>query len=763
MLLTLSLRGHAAAAPPPQSLTELWLAVVLNGQPVSPAALTLRARDGQVLVSRADLKSWRLRLPSGPSLYHGGESYLPLSAFTGLRYRVDDRSQTLIVTASPSAFTPVAIRATDLRFQTPTPSPPGAFLNYDLAATRSAAETEESALLEPSVFGRWGSLLSDFLATDSDDHRQLIRLDTTWTQDQPQTATTVRVGDAITGVSSLWGAAVRFAGVQWGTDFATQPGLITYPLPTIAGATALPSTVNLYVNGALRMSTNVPMGTFQLQDVPAITGDGQIQLVVRNLLGQEQVITQSFYASPTLLRQGLQDFSYEAGVMRENYGLTSDDYEHALVVGTDSIGISDNVTADMHGELLQDQQTVGIGGDWLVPSAGVASAAVAGSNSRQGAGDLAVLGFDRTAKVFSFGATVQVATDRFTDVGALGDEPIPIRMTRVYASVSLGRLGSVSFDSARQNYGGGDQVDLTSIRDDFQLRDVGFLTLSVTRARAATSDTTFELTFTRSLGERTSSTLDATSDDGREEGLMQIQRNLPAGPGSGYRLSAGMDGSPEGEMDYTWQTAAGTYDVDAVRMFGETQESASATGGVAWLSDQMFATRTIDSSFAVVNVGDEPGVRVYDENQLVGRTNADGQVLVPDLLPYEDNRIGIDQADLPLDAEISTVEKDAVPYYRSGTLVWFPVTHPHGALITLKLQSGVDLPAGSLVRVAGRDQEYPTALHGEIYVTDFSAPAVLHASWPGGTCAATVPKDVHIKSNDPLPRLGPYVCKETRR
>lgn len=745
-----------------KDMTELWLAVVLNGQTVSPAALMLRSREGRLLVSQADLGSWRLRLPNARRLQYEGEDYVALDAFPRLRYRLDEPSQTLIVNAPPGAFLPTAIRATEAAFARPSASPPGAFLNYELTATRSTAATAESALLEPSVFGRWGNWLSDFLARDSMGHERLVRLDTTWSRDQPDRAASLRVGDAVTGASSLWGGAVRFAGVQWGTNFATRPGLITLPLPSIGGATSLPSTVNLYVNGALRMSANVPMGPFQLRDVPAISGDGQIQLVVRDLLGREQVISQPFYASPALLRPGLQDFSYEAGVVRENYGFASNDYGRALIVGTDRVGISDNLTIDLHGEALRDQQTLGMGGDWLVPSVGVASAAVAGSHSGQGVGALAVLGFDRTARRLSFGGTVQLADKRFADVGSLGGQPTPIRMVRAYASIALGRLGSLGFIGARQDYGNGDVVDLTSIREDWQVWRLGFLSISVTRARAATSDTTVELTFTRALGERTSSTLDVTRDNARAQGLVELQRNLPAGPGSGYRLSAGMDGSPDGEAEYTWQTTEGTYDLDVERMLGATQESASATGALAWLGSHLFPTRNIDGSFAVVSVGGEPGVRVYADHQLVGRTDATGQLLVPDLRPYEDNRIGIEQADLPLDAQISTMEQSAVPYSHSGTLVRFQVDHPHGALLTIELESGEDLPAGSLVRVRGRDEEYPVALHGEVYVTEFSTPAELRASWPGGTCRVTVPKNAQLPGNDPLPRLGPYVCKGMR-
>ena len=237
-LLMLTVRAHAGPAirSVQDAPAELWLAVVLNGQSVSAAALVLRSPDRQLFVSRLDLMNWRLRIPRGPHLTHVGEDYLRLDALPGLTYRVDEPSQTLIVNALPSAFMASSIHGTDTEYEEPTASPPGAFLNYELTATRSRLQAEESALLEPSVFGRWGSGVSDFLESHVNGHERMVRLDTTWTHDQPESATTLRIGDSITGASNLWGGAVRFAGVQWGTDFATRPGLITFPLPTIGGS-----------------------------------------------------------------------------------------------------------------------------------------------------------------------------------------------------------------------------------------------------------------------------------------------------------------------------------------------------------------------------------------------------------------------------------------------------------------------------------------------------------------------------------------------
>ncbi len=96
--------------------------------------------------------------------------------------------------------------------------------------------------------------------------------------------------------------------------FPLQPGFVTFPLPGISGEAALPSTVDLYVDNALRMRRQVPSGPFSIQDLPVTTGQGDARLVIRDILGREQVITQPFYATSRLLKQGLHDYSYELGL-----------------------------------------------------------------------------------------------------------------------------------------------------------------------------------------------------------------------------------------------------------------------------------------------------------------------------------------------------------------------------------------------------------------------------------------------------------------
>jgi outer membrane usher protein len=586
---------------------------------------------------------------------------------------------------------------------------------------------------------------------------QSVRLDTTWTLDRPQSAASLRVGDSITGASRWWGGAVRFGGIQWASNFATRPGLITLPLPSVAGESALPSTLELYVNDALRMRRSVPEGPFTVNDVPVVTGDGQIRLVVRDMLGREQVITQSYYASPRLLRPGLHEYSIEAGVARENFGLASNDYGRALVVGTDRFGITERFTAEVHGELLTDQQTAGVASGLLVPHFGVLSAALAGSHSERGAGSLVALGFERTARRFGFGANAQLASAEFAQIGLLPGESVPRLMSQVFANLALGvRAGTLSFLAARQDFRDKASVEIANLRYGVDVRGIGFISLSALRTLSGERDTMLGLNFNRSLGPSRNTSFNVTSQASGTSAQAQVQQSLPAGTGMGYRVraSAGELGGFYGDVAY--QNDVGRYEIEAAQVRGASVARAGVSGGVALLDHHAFASRQIDGSFAVAQVGGEANVRIYRDNQLVAQTDEDGYAILPGLRAYQDNLIRIEQADLPLDIEVDAMQVEAVPHYRSGVLLKFPVERSYGAVLKVVQEDGTPLPSGAMVAMAGRDEPAPVGMQGEVYLTRLGKQNHLRATWKDHACEFDAP---FAPSDDPLPHLGPFTCK----
>jgi outer membrane usher protein len=535
---TMSTRSMATPAAPDSSAEETWLEVSLNGQKSEEVALFLREPDGRLLAPETQMSNWRLRPPARDAVAYRGEQYIPLDTLAGLSYHVDDDRQIVTIDAQASLFDPVILDGTKSKYVPAPPPPWGGFLNYDFVVANDNGITTSSGVFEASLFGPAGAGVASLLERHQNQQTQSIRLDTTWTTDYPADTRSLRLGDSITGASAWWGGALRFGGIQWSSNFATRPGLITMPLPSIAGEAAVPSTLDVYVNDALRSRNDVPGGIFRIDDVPVITGEGDIRLVVRDLLGRERVISESYYASPSLLRAGLQNYSFEAGAIREDYGVTSNSYGRPLVVGTDRWGVTDWLTAEVHSEILRDQQTVGVAGALLLSNFGVLSASAAGSHSEQGQGQLVNLGIQRAARWLSFGANVEYASRDFTRLGLLQSEAIPRLKSQVFAVAGLGRAGSLSISQTREDYRDGHAIRILSARDSVNIGGLGYLTLSVLRTLANTRDTMVALSLTHSINARTIASATTTSDAGGTGTELDLQQSLPAGRGIGYRVIA---------------------------------------------------------------------------------------------------------------------------------------------------------------------------------------------------------------------------------
>ena len=757
LLTMLTLTPSAALAEDTAlAVDEVFLVVVINQQEQGVAFL-LRS-DDRLFAGGQDLRRWRLNLPNTTPLNRDGEDFYALDTLAGLSYEFNESSQALTVQAPPNLFDATRLKGTVTDFSAPTPASPGGFLNYDVSANHAQGQTSTSGLLELGGFAGWGTVQTRLLARDLNGKATAVRLDTTWTRDQPLEVASLRVGDAISGTSS-WGGAVRFGGVQWSTNFSTQPGFIAFPLPGVSGEAALPSTVDLYVNSALRMSREVPSGPFSIQDLPVTTGQGDARLVVRDILGREQVITQPFYTTTHLLKPGLQEYSYELGFVRRNFGTDSNNYGRPLAVGTHRLGITKHFTGELHGELLGHQQTVGLGGVLMWPAAGVLSGSFAASNSDRGVGGLLELGLQRQGRYVSFGANTQLASQRFAKLGLEPEALAPRQISQMFVNLATTDYGSFRANYTQQAFRDRTGNKILSAGYSRKVGRQGNLTASVTRLLSGDAKTTFNLSFSLPLGNRTNASINTSAQPGREQAVLQVSRGVPAGSGLGYRLAAGVGDSDRRAAEVSAQNGIGAYNLAVDQSSGQTAFRGSASGGVAFLGGSAFLSQRITDSFAVVQVPDYSGVGIYADNQLVARTDADGNALLPRLRPYQKNTVRIEQADLPLDAQIDAVQLDAVPYFRSGLLLKFPVKRSRGALLTIVLENGEPLTAGAQVQIIGDNVEenevFPTGLRGEVYLTGLATSNRLRVTWREQSCEFMLP---FPESTEPLPHLGTYIC-----
>jgi outer membrane usher protein len=206
----------------------------------------------------------------------------------------------------------------------------GVTLNYDTVGTFSGVQMGGTGSFETRAFSPWGIVSSEWLGYAGANpgptgSNSAIRLDSSYTFADVNTLRRYSLGDFINGGLS-WTRPVHMEGVQINSDFSMRPDLVTFPMPSIAGSTAVPSTVNILTDGNLAVSSQVQPGPFEVPQLPVVEGAGAISMTVTNLLGQQVTLTQPFYASSTMLAPGLQTFAAQAGLVRRNWGTVSNDY-----------------------------------------------------------------------------------------------------------------------------------------------------------------------------------------------------------------------------------------------------------------------------------------------------------------------------------------------------------------------------------------------------------------------------------------------------
>jgi len=223
--------------------------------------------------------------------------------------------------------------------------------------------------------------------------------------------------DAISDPGS-WGNAVRFAGVRWSRNFALRPDLLTTPLLTTGGTAIVPSTVDVFVNNQLVTSNQLPAGPFIIDRLPTVSGTGDVSVVVRDALGREQVVTQSFYSSTTLLARDLTQYSIDVGSIRDDYALESNHYGSILGEASYRRGITDDFTLEGHAEYLAgDAHAAGLNAAIGVSHLGVINVTAANGGGVNGTGWLTGVGAEHRGTDLSFVANTLWATSGFSQVG----------------------------------------------------------------------------------------------------------------------------------------------------------------------------------------------------------------------------------------------------------------------------------------------------------------------------------------------------------
>jgi outer membrane usher protein len=756
-LIALVLFTTAAAAGERPLLLEIWI----NGR-TNHVVAAIDDRGGALWARVDDLSAAGLKVTRRQA---DGRGMVPLDALGGVTARLDSGEQKLQVTAPETQLAPQVFH---IRTQPPPVTPTsdyGAIAAYSLAFTdgnlsRFSGNAGFGAEIDGTLFSPWATLTTNGLLKDDPAIRRAVRLDSAFEADDTDSLRRWVVGDAISGGLD-WSRPLRFGGLQIATDFSLRPDMVTMPLPAFFGSTAVPSTVDVFVNAAHVFEADVEPGPFQIDNIPVVTGSGQASIVVRDALGQQTTVTLPYFASDALLQKGLSAYDIDIGALRENYGIESFDYGRAMAMGTIRYGATDWLTLEAHGEAAQAVQLAGVGAAFSLGHFGVAQLAASGSNSnepgRGGRGALLSASVDTQWRPVGFFASVISTTGRYQDVAALDAPPPPSLQMQFGANLGLGQAGSFT----------GSFIEVRRAGEEASRLATGSYALPLNRwFFGATGFYDFIdrnwaaelfLSFALDNGALAQGSVRSGSGAMNEAQAGLIKGADPDG-GFGYRLSATAGDIETREAEATWVTPAGTIDGAVSDVNGSVATRVLATGALVAMDHGIYATQWPNGSVALVKTG-RPGAHVFRENRDVAVADSDGNALLSGLTPYTENRISIDPNDYALTTIVGTTQKIVAPRGRSGVIVDLAPVEHHPALLVLRMEDGAVPPTGAAVTVDDADGKLVVGRGGEVFVGDMKRAVEGTITLANGACRFIAAPPA-VWSSDKIPRLGPITCRK---
>nr|WP_189662102.1 fimbria/pilus outer membrane usher protein [Pseudomonas mosselii] len=758
--------GVADELPPPPSeqaaIADATLYLDLQVNQVAKAELVpVQQRAGRLYLASEVLREAGIRLPGEPQ----GE--VALDEIPGLHSDYDSQNQRLLLQVPPAWLPDQQVGERNLYPASDARSSFGALLNYDAYLN----DTDEggsylAAWNELRLFDDWGTFSTtgqwrqSFNSAQAQGRQGFLRYDTTFRYTDEQRLLTYEAGDLVTGALP-WTTSVRVGGLQLSRDFGARPDLVTYPLPAFAGEAAVPTSLDLFINGYKSSSTELQPGPYTLTNVPFINGAGEAVVVTTDALGRQVSTTLPFYVTSSLLTKGLSDFSVAAGSLRRDYAVRDFAYGPGVASATLRHGVSDYFTLETHAESAESLMLGGLGGNLRLGTFGVLNAALTQSRFEGDTGQQVALGYQYNSRRIGFNYQRVQRHGDYADL-SLVDSPftrLSQRSEQATLSLNLDRYGSLGAGYFDVRAGDGTRTRLINLSWSKPLWRNSSLYLSANRevgdsqwAVQAQLVIPFDLRGTLAFSAE-------RSKDGQDLQRVNYSQAVPVGGGVGYNLGYATGGNRDDyrQADLTWRLQSVQLQVGAYGSSGEMTRWADASGSLVLMDAGLFAANRIDDAFVVVSTSGYADVPVRYENQQIGRTDRNGHLLVPYSSGYYRGKYEIDPMDLPADVLAPQVEQRVAVRRGSGYLLEFPLKRVLAASLVLVDADQQELKLGSRVRHQESGGEAVVGWDGLVYLENLAPHNRLQVDKAdGGQCqvAFDLPE-----GQGPIPLIGPLECR----
>jgi outer membrane usher protein len=699
------------------------LELIVNRVPAGESVVVLRGADALVPVEA--LQNAGLHGFDGRRDTLGGQELVSLLSLSPkVSFAVDEIDLRLTLTASPDLLGRTVRdlwsgAPADLVYRKDTSS----YVNYSgnwhsnrqFDVFAESATSVRGVSIYNSVSANRQSVTRGLTNVTIDQRRELRR----WT-----------IGDSLAYSGPLGGDA-WIAGVTVAKEFGIDPYYVRFPTLSLSTPIAVPSVMEVYVNGQVVSQERVAPGRLDLRNLPLTMGRNDARVVVRDAFGQTRELSSTYYLTTSALAQGVHDYQYSVGFRRLGVGDRTADYRTPVMVARHRVGLTDSFTAggrmEMHpGRLFSGGPTA----NFRLPF-GEVETAVSASRWREQWGTAAQTSFTYTGHPISAGGSLTLSSRRYATLTPNPINEDPRVQASAFSSVALARAVSVTLQHTQTRLHQGITRDRTGVLTSFRVGRNAELIASVTQAHDERGPRKEAYAGVAVVFGRSSASIAQVRDARGDRLTVEAQQPLPVGVGYGYQFRAegGDNASVNGVARY--QGPHGRYELRQETIGAQSTTTLSTMGAIVGIGGGVFATRPVEDSFALVRVPGVEGVRAFASHQEIGKTSRRGDLLVPDLQAYYGNVLDIADGDIPLQYAVSNVGMTLAPPYRGGAVAQFDVQRVQRVLGTIVI-AGQERPHtyGELTVTSadGRSYGSPVGADGSFYFENL----------PTGSYAATV-------------------------
>ncbi|MDX6840845.1 fimbrial biogenesis outer membrane usher protein [Hafnia paralvei] len=537
------------------------------------------------------------------------------------------------------------------------------------------------------------------------------------------------------------------------------PSLATYS-PVIKGIASSQAVVTVRQNGAIIYQQNVAPGAFELRGVSTV-GSGDLQVEVKEADGTVRRFTQATGSIPLLQHEGRVRYNVSAGRYRNT---DSRGEEPVLFQSSVAWGLPQAFTLYGGVQLSQDYDAVMVGAGHAFLSLGALSVDVTQARARFDR-QHSELGAQRGqsvrvmyAKSLETGTDISVAGYRYGSQGFYSFADMQNAFTeenegthwryqrlrsRAQLSINqdLSNFGQVSLSGSQDRYWDAEHSNINWMASYNKSFNGINTSLSFSWRRNQWDDASDRQVFVNVSVPLSSFLTRGTMSSNTSVNTYNSRTNIQTGvSGSSadskvsYTVSQGIENQGNGangnaNLMYTgaYGTVSGGYGY-----FKEGQQMTySVRGGITAHPHGITLSQpvSLDSANALVSANGASGVDI--KNGAGIGTDIFGYAVVPNLIPYQQNRISLDVSSLDDDVDARNTDTTIIPTRGALVPVKFDVAVGKRAMFILRYR-GQPLPLGSQVSVLGEQGSPSSGIvsdGGQVYLSGLPDQGQVKAIW----------------------------------